>query len=157
MSRRIRRLAWALALLLSGVGAVAAPANEARAGWGRTSLATATVTSGTLSPVPQVSCGARSGFLADNIPISWTASPAGGNALTPQSYTLRWSGTAGSGSSTVTATNGSVSAATLTLLGTSTVTVTATYAGWSSPVSLETRTITTAVAVGDIFLRWTCS
>lgn len=146
-------------LLLAVTVAALLPAGSddpARAGWAHTSYATVTVSSGTLDAVPQVSCGASSGLLAGNIPISWTPAATGGQALTPQSYTLSWSGTAGSGSTTVTGTSSAVTGATLTLLGTSTVRVTANLNGWTSPVSLQTRTITTVVGLGGAILLWTC-
>lgn len=144
------------ALLIAGAGADPTPA-EATPGWASTTFATTSVAAGTIAPVPQVACGAGSGLLAGDIPISWTASPSGGTALAPDGYTLRWAGTAGSGSITVTGTSGSVTGATLTLLGTSTVTVTANYAGWTSPPSLQTRTITTVAGLAGAILLWSCA
>jgi|GEM_PF-1432185 len=154
-ARRNASAALLLALLAGGAATVAAP-EPARAGWATSSYATVAVSTGTLAAVPQVACGAGFGLISGDIPITWTASPSGGSVLAPQSYTLRWSGTAGSGSTTVAATSGSVTGATLTLLGTSTVTVTANYAGWTSPDSAQTRTITTVAGLGGAIVLWTC-
>lgn len=154
----MRRAASILLVVAAAAGTLMASSDEpATAGWGRTSYATATVTSGILNPVSQVNCGASGGLLAGNIPISWTAPTTGGQALAPQSYTLSWSGTAGSGSTTVTGTSGAVTGATLTLLGTSTVRVTANFNGWTSPVSLQSRTITTVIGLGGAILLWSCA
>jgi hypothetical protein len=157
--RAIRLLAaGALALTAAGLlGVSGGPA--ARAGWTRSAFVTGTATTGVLNAVPTVSCGSAGGLLATNIPVSWTAAPGGGNALAPQSYTISWSGTAGSGSATVAApaTAGNVTGATLTLLGSSVVTVTANYGSWKSPVSLQSRTITTVLGALGLIVAWTCS
>lgn len=147
-----------LVLLAAGVLGVSGGA-PAQAGWSRSAYVTGTANAGVLGAVPTVSCGSTGGLLAANIPITWTAAPTGGNALAPQSYTIAWSGSAGSGSTTVAApaTSGSVTGATLTLLGTSTVTVTANYGTWTSPVSLQTRTITTVLGALSLIVAWTCA
>ena len=136
------------------VPSATAPLPRAEAGWSRSTYASASVSSATINPVPTLSCGAASGLLSGGVPFTWTAPASGGSALTPQSYTLTWSGTAGSGSATVSGTSGSVAGATLSLLGTSTVTVTANASGWTSSTSLQTRTITTVLGVGGVVLLW---
>ncbi|OJX73311.1 hypothetical protein [Leifsonia sp. 71-9] len=151
-------VASALVVLAAGVLGVSG-GSPAQAGWSRSAYVTGTATAGVLGAVPTVACGSSGGLLAANIPITWTAAPTGGNALAPQSYTIAWSGSAGSGSTTVAApaTSGSVTGATLTLLGTSTVTVTANYGTWTSPVSLQTRTITTVLGALSLIVAWTCA
>lgn len=150
--------ASALVLLAAGVLGVSGGA-PAQAGWSRSAYVTGTANAGVLGAVPTVSCGSAGGLLAANIPITWTAAPTGGNALAPQSYTIAWSGSAGSGTTTVAApaTTGNVTGATLTLLGTSAVTVTANYGTWTSPVSLQTRTITTVLGALSLIVAWTCA
>ncbi|MFF2052959.1 hypothetical protein ACFVU2_15270 [Leifsonia sp. NPDC058194] len=147
-----------LVLLAAGVLGVSG-GSPARAGWSRSVYVTGTMNAGVLGAVPTVACGSAGGLLAANIPITWTAAPTGGNALPPQSYTITWTGTAGSGSTTVAApaTTGNVTGATLTLLGTSTVTVTANYGTWTSPVSLQSRTITTVLGALSLIVAWTCA
>ncbi|GIT79806.1 hypothetical protein LLS1_14750 [Leifsonia sp. LS1] len=154
------RLAAVGALVLTAAGLLGvAGGSPARAGWSRSVYATGTATSGTLTPVPAVACGSAGGLLATNIPITWTTPTIGGNAIAPQSYTIAWSGSAGSGSTTVAypATTGNVTGSTLTLLGTSTVTVTAVYGSWTSPVSLQTRTLTTTLGALGLIVGWTCA
>ncbi|MCI0159281.1 hypothetical protein KNO15_21485 [Leifsonia shinshuensis] len=156
MKRRVVLLVVGLAAGLLLPSATAS-LPRADAGWSRSSFTTALVSSATINPVPTLSCGSASGLLSGGVPFTWTAPASGGSALTPQSYTLTWTGTAGSGSATVSGTSGSVTGATLSLLGTSTVTVTANAAGWTSPPSLQTRTITTVLGVGGVVLLWTCA
>lgn len=158
--RRVLRLVALAAVVLTAAGLIGVSGGApAQAGWSRSTYVTATATAGVLGAVPTVACGSSGGLLAANIPITWTAAPTGGNALAPQSYTIAWSGTAGSGSTTVAApaTSGNVTGATLTLLGTSTVTVTANYGTWTSPVSLQTRTITTVLGALSLIVAWTCA
>lgn len=158
--RRVLRLVALAAVVLTAAGLIGVSGDApAQAGWSRSTYVTATATAGVLGAVPTVACGSSGGLLAANIPITWTAAPTGGNALAPQSYTIAWSGTAGSGSTTVAApaTSGNVTGATLTLLGTSTVTVTANYGTWTSPVSLQTRTITTVLGALSLIVAWTCA
>lgn len=147
-----------LVLLAAGLLGISADV-PARAGWARSAYATGTVSSGVLNPVPTVSCGASGGLLAASVPITWTAPAGGSNAIAPQRYTIAWTGTAGSGSTSVAypATSGNVTGSTLALLGTTRVTVTATYGGWSAPVSLQSRTITTVLGVGGLIIAWTCA
>ncbi|AAT89878.1 hypothetical protein ATY41_04800 [Leifsonia xyli subsp. xyli] len=145
-------LAAALVVAVSGV-----PAAPAGASWSRSSFTTVAVSSATINPVPALSCSAASGPLSGGVPFTWTAPASGGSALAPQSYTLTWSGAAGSGSVTVPGTDGTANGATLTLLGIATVTVTANFSGWTSAPSSQTRTITTALGTGGAVLLWTCA
>lgn len=159
MRTALRLTAVGVLVLLAGGLLGVSGGSPARAGWGRSTYVTATAGSGVLNAVPTVSCGAASGLLAVNIPMNWTAAATGGNAIAPQSYTLAWSGSAGSGSTTVAApaTTGNITGSTLTLLGSVTVTVTANYGSWTSPVSLQTRTITTTLGALGVIVGWTCA
>jgi len=103
--------------------------------------------------VPTVACGAASGLLATSIPITWTA-PAG---TAPSRYRLHWSGSAGSGDAYFTTSPGSITGGVLSVLGTTTVTVYPEYGSWTvSPVSLQSRTITTIGVLG-VVVSWTCA
>lgn len=159
MMRHLRVVCASSLVLLAAAALGVSGGSPSRAGWARSTYVRGTATAGALGAVPTIACGSSGGLLAADIPISWTAAPTGGNALAPQSYTLAWSGTAGSGNATVSApaTTGSVTGATLTLLGTSTVTVTANYGTWTSPVSLQTRTITTVLGALGLIVAWTCT
>lgn len=155
---RSRRMTALAAALLAPVAlAAAGGAEPASARWATTTSVTATLVAGTLPPITSVSCGSSGGLLGGDIPITWTT-PSGPGVLAPQSYTLAWSGSAGSGSRTVPApaTGGTVSGATLTLLGSSTVSVTSNYGGWRSPPSQQTRTISTVVGALGLVVAWTC-
>lgn len=149
----------AAVLVVAAVAVVAAGgisrggAATTEAAWQRPSYATATVSTGTLQPVPAVACGAAGGLLAVSIPITWTA-PATGP--TPTGYIVAWAGAAGTGQNTATGTSGTVPGGALSVLGSSVVTVTGTYGLWRSPVSLKSLTVST-VSVAGIIVSWTCT
>jgi hypothetical protein len=107
----------------------------------------------TPTAVPTVACGASSGLLATSIPITWTA-PTG---TTPSGYRLHWAGSAGSGDAHFTTSPGSITGGLLSIIGSSTVTVFPEYGTWlTSPVSLQSRTVTTIGALG-VVVSWTCA
>jgi hypothetical protein len=150
-----RRLVLAGTAVLSTVAAFAigtAP-QPTSAAWQEAKTLTVTASAVTATAVPTVSCGAGSGVLASSIPITWTA-PSG---TTPTRYRLVWSGSAGSGQAFFATSPGAISGGVLSVLGTSTVTVFPEYGDWTtSPVSLQSRTVTT-IGVFGVVVSWTCA
>jgi hypothetical protein len=149
-----RLLPPVIALLAAGAAFVVAVAPQpTSAAWQSVKTMTVSASGVTATAVPTVSCGAASGLLAASIPISWTA-PSG---PTPTRYRLVWAGSAGSGQAYFTTSPGSVGGGILSLAGTSTVTVYPEYGDWiTSPVSLQSRTVTTISALG-VVVSWTCA
>ena len=149
---------WLVTVLVAGLAAAAAFAvvnapQPTSATWTSSKTANVTVTAVTPTAVPTVACGASGGLLATSIPISWTA-PAG---TTPTGYRLHWAGTAGSGDAHFATSPGSITGGVLSVIGSSTVTVFPEYGTWvTSPVSLQSRTVTTIAALG-IVVSWTCA
>jgi hypothetical protein len=123
------------------------------ASWTTSATDQVTVKAVTPAAVPTVACGASSGLLAVAIPITWTPPPG----PTPSRYRVVWSGTAGSGEASFTTSPGSIGGGLLSLAGSSTVTVYPVYGDWvTSPVSLQSRTVTTISALG-VVVSWTCA
>lgn len=151
---RSRALAAAVALVTAAAGFLLVTAPHATsAAWQDPKAFGVTATAVTAAAVPTVSCGAASGLLATAIPITWTA-PVG---TTPTRYRLVWAGSAGSGQAYFTTSPGSIGGGLLSVLGTSTVTVYPEYGDWTtSPVSLQSRTVTTIAALG-VVVSWTCA
>jgi hypothetical protein len=151
---RSRALLGAVVLVTAAAGFLLATSpHPTAAAWQDPKAFGVTASAVTATAVPTVSCGAASGLLATAIPITWTA-PAG---TTPTRYRLVWSGSAGSGQAYFATSPGAVGGSLLSVIGTSTVTVYPEYGDWTtSPVSLQSRTITTIGALG-IVVSWSCS
>jgi multidrug efflux pump subunit AcrB len=126
------------------------------AAWTTPEYVSATITSGRLYPVTSLTCNAASGLLATGIGLTWTQPMTTGNGLVPTGYTVTWSGTAGSGQKTVTGLTTTVPGSILSVAGTSTVTVSANSGTWRSPVSTQSRLLTTISALGAI-VSWSCA
>ena len=127
-----------------------------QASWNDSEYAAATLTTGVIRPVTTLSCAAPSGLLAASIGFIWVQPDTSGAGVVPASYTLTWSGPAGSGSATSSTLTGAIPGGLLSVLGTATVTVTANSGAWASSVSTATRTVTTISALGAI-VSWTCA
>ena len=154
MTRRRILLAFAsVALLVGVVGLV--QAQPTLASWTRSNFHNATISSGMLYPVTSLTCAGANGALAGSVTLNWTQPQTTGNGLTPTSYTLSWTGTAGSGSTTVAGLSGAVSAAGMGS-GNLTVTVRANLSNWQSAVSTQSRTLTVIAALG-VFVTWSCA
>jgi len=149
---------WLATALVAGLAATAAFAvvnapQATSASWTSTKTANVVVTAVTPAAVPTVACGASGGVLATSIPITWTAPPG----TTPTSYRLHWTGSAGSGDAEFATSPGSITGGALSIIGSSTVTVFPEYGTWvTSPVSLQSRTVTTIGALG-VVVSWTCA
>jgi hypothetical protein len=123
------------------------------AAWASSTSENLSASAVTPTAVPTVACGTASGLLATSIPITWTA-PTG---TAPSRYRLHWSGSAGSGDAYFATSPGSITGGVLSILGTTTVTVFPEYGSWTtSPVSLQSRTVTT-IAVLGVVVSWTCA
>ncbi len=125
------------------------------AAWTSPQYTTATMTTGQLYPVTSLACNSSAGLLATSIGFTWTQPVTTGNGLVPSDYTLVWSGTAGSGQKTVTGTTTTIPGTILSIAGTSRVVVYANFGTWQSPVSTQSRLLTTISTVG-IIVSWTC-
>jgi hypothetical protein len=158
-TRRSRLGGFAVLGVVASIVLGVSCSDGSEAAWMSRSYITGTVRAGVLNPVPTVKCGTAGGLLSTGVPISWTAPATGSDALTPQNYTVNWSGTAGSGNLTVpaSATSATIPGSTLALLGSSTVSIRASFAGWLSPPSLETRTIATLIGAGGLVVAWSCA
>jgi hypothetical protein len=125
------------------------------AAWTSPEFHNATINTGQVNPVTSLTCDAPAGLIGVAIGFTWTQPVTTGNGLVPTSYTLVWSGTAGSGQKTVTGLTTTVPGSILSLAGTSLVVVYANFDTWQSPVSTQSRLLTTISALG-IIISWTC-
>lgn len=151
--RRVSATVVSVAVVLLVWGMSSMP--QSLAAWTTPEYVTATITSGRLYPVTSLTCNAASGLLATGIGLTWSQPLTTGNGLVPSSYTVEWNGTAGSGQKTVTGLTTMIPGTTLSVAGTSTVTVSANSGTWQSPVSTQSRLLTTISALGAI-VSWTC-
>ena len=153
MTRRRILVAFASVALLVGVVGIV-QAQPTLASWTRSNFHNATISSGMLYPVTSLTCAMPNGLPTANVTLNWTQPQTTGNGLTPTSYTLSWSGTAGSGQTTVAGLTGAVSAAGIGS-GNLIVTVRANLSTWQSAVSTQSRTMNVVAALG-LFVTWSC-
>ncbi len=151
---RARLGTLAIAMLAAAASFVAVGSIQpTEAAWNSTKVVSATVGSVVPAAVPTVTCGAPSGLLSNNIPITWTAPPG----PTPSQYRLHWAGAAGTGDAFFTTSPGSINPSAISVAGTSVISVYPEYGNWTtSPISLQTPHFTT-IAVLFVVVSWTCS
>ena len=145
----------ALATLAAAAGFQ--PPEPTLAAWSRTSYVSAPLTAGVVNPVTSLSCAAGFGALGGGIRFNWKEPSTDGYGLKPTSYTLKWSGTAGTDEvSDIQGLSGIIPGSALSLLGSSRVVVHAKYGNWESAVSTETRTFTT-ISIAGFLVNWNCN
>jgi hypothetical protein len=152
--RRVTATIVGLAMVFVSVGLSSPAPTEAT--WNSPEYHQAVMTTAQLYPVTSLTCNSSGGLLATSIGFTWTRPVITGNGLTPTSYTIVWSGSAGAGQKTVTGLTTTLPGTILTVAGSSTVTVYANFDSWQSPVSTQSRQLNTTLGVLGIIVGWTC-
>ena len=152
--RRIAIVGLALLLILCGVGPTI---KQTDAAWTVGSSHSAQLMTGIVNPVTSLTCAA-SGLLTSQIAFAWAQPVITGRAIVPTSYTVVWSGSAGSGQKVVSTLAASIPVSTLRSMGTNaTVVVYANASGWTSVVSTQSRTFRTTLNLLGVAIGWTCT
>ncbi|MBC7725201.1 MAG: hypothetical protein H7146_10710 [Burkholderiaceae bacterium] len=150
------------AIALAAVTALAASLGVAAvdttdAAWTQRSTHSAMLATVTVPQVGSFSCGAASGLIANAIPVSWTAPRLATGLAEPTSYTVTWSGLAGTGSKSVTGLSTTLPARDFvggespTTLG-----VIPQFAGWGSLETAPTLIVRALLSSQNAVIGWTC-